>query len=451
MPRSCARALPRAFAVLLAGLPVACSSVVPASASSAPPPSIAWVKGAAEAANGPALDIDLVVTCGSDTALYLAELADTSPLAARVMKEWGDTVEGGKSIMASGAVASAGRVAGSLPMNHVFGDDLGMVVDLDPPFAPLARRLGADAGELADGQVRAGLSSGLVPHLPRAPGPPTGELYRASADRALDHAGFQPGFDEPQPGDRVLAMGRFVVDCRHADHGTEIHTTTFLAWTHTEGSRATTRMFYNPYRDTELFALDATKLGLVDDQARLGTVRPFPRVLVQQVIGLDTGAVDRLRSLELVDAARAAPADFVVCAPGPKEKTLEVRHDVVVRRGAEVTITPDATTGCARVHAAPGAYRPVDVAIRSCSLPWKSVNEILAASVGKPIDLRKLIGDNLSTDAGKARLALDPEAACADALSGPPVTATPAGQSVRVDDAQPFPFYGVITAEWTNR
>src|SRR5438132_1373687 len=68
---------------------------------------VAWVAGAAEAADGPPPAYTAASTCGSSTATYLAELADTSPTDAKVAREWADVVPGGKQILVTGTLTSS--------------------------------------------------------------------------------------------------------------------------------------------------------------------------------------------------------------------------------------------------------------------------------------------------------------------------------------------------------
>jgi hypothetical protein len=242
-------------------------------------------------------------------------------------------------------------------------------------------------------------------------------------------------------------MGRWIIDCGHDDFSAELHPLSFLGFAHVEGKKTTARFYYNPYRDTEQYALDGRQLGAVNDEARFGSSLTFPRRLVGEVIGLDAGSVDRLRALEMVEATRVVPADFQICAPEGASGSIVVGSDVVTRPGVTVTVSSEDYRGCVTVHVAFVAYTPADAAVRVCSMPWSYLDEIVKVQVDGPIDLLGLIQSNLDTAKGKARAALDPECACADELAGPPVGDAPVGRHTRVDGAQPFPFYGVVTVE----
>jgi hypothetical protein len=433
---------------------VAAASLVVAACSSSssppdegPPVPIGWVKGAAEAANGPAPEVDLVDACGSDSATWLAELATVPPFAAKVQYHWGDCVEGGKQVMAAGTIATTHLGPTDTPMDHPYGDDLSMDVNLDPAFVPFAKHLGKGPAETGATELHVELSGGMIPHLPRPPSPSTGQSYRASADLILDRSTFQPGFAEPPIGDRAVLMGRWIIDCGHDNFDAELHALSFVGWAHVDGAKTTARFYYNPYRDTEQYALTVDKLGAVNDPSRLGDTQTFPKQLVREVLALDNGTIDRLRAFENVEATRTPPADFRVCAPEGSQGALVVQSDIVVRPGVTLTLTPSDSTGCVTVHVAFDAYVPMDAAIRTCALPWSYLDEIVKAEVGGSLDVLGQIQANISSADGKARAALDPVCSCADALAGPPVTDAPATQSTRTDGTQPFPFYGVLTVE----
>ncbi len=413
-----------------------------------PPLTIGWVKGAAEAANGPVPKVDLGVACGSDSATFLAELQSTPAFAAKVQYHWGDCVEGGKQVMVNGVVVTTHLGPTDLPFDHPYGDDLSMNVNLDPDFAPFAIKLGTGGGEndATPGQTHVEIADGFIPHVARPANPPTGQTYRALADFNLDATSFQPGFAQPAVGDRAIIQGRWIIDCGHDDFSAELHAMSFLGWAHVDGAKTTARLYYNPYRDTEQYSLAPDKLGAVNDGNRLADGLTFPKHLVREVLGLDNGTTPRLSAFENVEAVRAPIADFRVCAPQGTTGALTVASDLVVRPGVNVTLSPNDSTGCVTVHVDMSGYQPADAVIRQCVMPWSYLNDIVKQQVKAPIDLLAKIDENVSTADGKMRAAQDPLTGCADALAGPPVTDAPTGQSTRVEAAQPFPIYGVVTA-----
>lgn len=403
-----------------------------------------------------------LAACGSDTETYLKELLTTSPENATVQQEWGDAVPGGKQVMISGSVAWTHLGPTDEPMSHQYGDDLSMNVELDSQFMPFKKKLGTEPDDVSETQMHVEISSGLIPHVPfTTPGPDTGQTWPEMSAANYDLAGFQPGFGVPPTGDRILVMGRWIIDCGHANFETELHAMSFLAWGHTEGSKTVVRTYYNPYRDSEHYNPDFTMLGNVDDATRFNdtNTKTFPKYLVDEVLRVIQGQTDHLRSYELMDATKTSPSEWQVCAPaGSSGSSLSVHYDIVTRPGVTFTVTKNDKTGCAAVHTSiDQGYTPAKATLRHCVLPWAYLNKIASEAVGATgdggadggggLDIRAkieaLVGPSPGVDA-------DPEAACADGLSGPAVSASPADQSIRQDDTQPVPFYGVITVEWNR-
>jgi hypothetical protein len=408
---------------------------------------LAWQAGKAEAANGTPPPLSAEAACGSATETYLAELLHTSPTQTKVAREWGDIVAGGKQVSVSGTVATTHLGPTDLPMSHPFGDDLSMDIGLDPAFLGFARSLGP--AESPPGTMHVEISSGLEPHGPVPNVDRSTQTWRDASD--VDLSGFQPGFDKPAVGDRFLGMGRWIIDCGHENYQTELHPMAFLAWAETQSNTTVVRTYFNPYRDTETYSPDASILGHVDDAARLTAPgsQPFVPYLVNDVLRVIGGQADRLQSQELVEATHASPPPWSVCAPpdapGSSGKKLDVRYDIVARPGVRVHITGHDDTGCATVETVLGKdYRPLDVQLRACALPWPYLNQVARDALDTTIDVQGLIAGVVPA-AVRAPLDRDPTTSCADPLVGPDLAPSPSGQRLRVDATQPFPFYGVIT------
>jgi hypothetical protein len=235
----------------------------------------------------------------------------------------------------------------------------------------------------------------------------------------------------------------------------------FLAWAHLDSGRTVVRTYYNPYRDSEHYNPDFTMLGSVANTARFDDTqtKTFPKYLVDEVVRVVGGQTDHLRSYELMDATATSPAEWQVCAPaGSSGSSLSVNYDVVTRSGVTFTIAKNDKTGCAAVHTSlDSGYTPAPATLRHCVLTWSYLNRIAGAAVGETgdggpdgggaLDIRKqieaIVGPSPNIDK-------DPEAACADGLNGPAVSDSPTGQSIRKDDTQPMPFYGVISVAWNR-
>ncbi len=450
-----------AIATTLGAFAAACTSstepAAPADQSPATPSTalpVSWATDVAETSNGAAPNVSTEAACGSATATYLSELLNVTPDQATVQREWGDCVEGGQQVMLSGAVATTHLGPTDLPMSHPYGDDLSMNIDVDEAFRPFAQKLGTEPGEETQNQIHVEISAGFIPHVPRAASPPSGQLFRDAADYNLEPAGFQPGFDQPAIGDRVAIMGRWIIDCGHANFSAELHAMSFLAWAHTEGKKTVVHAYYNPYRDTQLYSPDETVLGKVSDTARLDApdTKPFPAFFFDEILRVASGQSDVLSSLELIEAETTSPGDWQICPPaGSSGKKPVFHYDAVARAGVAFEPTLDETTGCVAMHSVlQKSYTRVDATLRRCVLPWKYLNDIASVAIGgDPIDLQQMIKDRV-TPAAQPRFDPDPEASCADALSGPEVSATPSGQNLKIDDAQPFPFYAVLSVEWAD-
>lgn len=401
-----------------------------------------WADGKAAKANGTAPPLSAVSACGSAKETYLSELLHTGATSATVLREWGDIVPGGRQIAVSGTVRSTHLGPSDLPMSHIFGDDLSMDIAVERPFLPFVRSLGPS--EQPPGELHVEISSGLIPHKPRPSPASPSQTWREMSDFNL--TGFQPGFGVPDRGDRVLAVGRWIIDCGHDNFQTELHPLSFVAFTHTGAATTSARLYQNPYRDSQLYSPDASMLGRVTDDQRLRSpdVKPLPAYLADEVFRAATGRAEHLRSQELLEARRLVPPPFDICTPSSAKGRLDVRYDIVTRPGVDVRVVPEPSRGCARVTVAlsPG-YRPADVTLRQCSMPWAFLQALTKSAIGSEIDVRGLIDRNVPTPV-RPIVDRDPDTTCADALAGPEVSAAPAGRKIRADGTQPVPFYGII-------
>ena len=384
-----------------------------------------WATTNAGTLNGKAPAVSAVAACGSDTETYLAELLHTPVASAKVLHEWGDVVAGGKQVAVSGTVTFAHLGPTDLPMSHPYGDDLSMDVRLDEPFTPFNRVLGP--AKFLPNEMHVEISSGLIPHRPSAPSNAATQTWRQASD--ADLTGFLDRFDHPPLGVRTLVMGRWIVDCGHASYETELHPMSFLAWTDQPASGATTaRAYYNPYRDTEMYTPDASTQA-----------KPFIPYLADTVAAVVTGRSDHLQSKELVEPTTVSPPPWQVCAPG----ATRANYDIVTRPGVTVNVSKPAS-GCVTVTVTlTKDYHALAPALRQCKLPWTYLSEVTNAALSTPVDVKALIQKQVPSFL-RFRIDPDPDTTCADPLSGPDVTGTPTGQQTRVQENQPFPFYGVI-------
>ena len=432
------------------GLVVGGASLATAPSQAAPqgPPSRGTVPLSFDAAslaqlNGTAPRADATAACGSDTETFLTELFHTAPTEVKVNEEWGD-IAGPKQVAIEGPVRTTHLGPTDLPLTHIYGDDLSMDVGLAPSLQPFAQHLGP-SNEPGD-ELHVEISSGLIPHRVRPSEGSPAQTWRQASD--VDLSGFVDGFSEPAIGDPALVMGRWIIDCGHGDYGAELHPMSFLAWSHTTGPTNVVHAYINPYRDAQRYSPDLSILGHVADTTRFERpdTKPFVPYLIDEVFRVLSGATDRLRAQQLLEAVHAVPPPFTVCAPAGSHGRLVVSSDIVTRPGVDVAIDLDHTRGCATVTVSlTPQYHPLDQPIRDCQLPWDYLNEITSDSVGQPVDVRQLFESLLPPDLAAKVTAHDPVVSCSDPLAGPEVDPAPTGTRLRVDATQPFPFYGVIT------
>lgn len=408
---------------------------------------VSWTAGTAERANGSPGSVDVATVCGSATDQFLAEALHHPVSDLKVMVEWGD-IGGGRQVLVSGKVAKVHQGPGDLPMDHPLGDDLSMDVDLDSGFKPFSMQLGTAPSDTKAGQLHVEISSGFIPHVPSTAAAPAGDNWRQLSDRSL--ANFQPGFDHPAVGDRVLVAGRFIVDCGHPDYHTELHPISFMAWSHQAGNKTVVRLYGNAYWDTELYNPDLTLAGQVGSATRTGRpdTKPLPRYLVDEVARLLTGQSDRLHAFELVGSQTPPSTSWEACAPtGSKGSKLSVSFDVRARPGVRFSVVPGQAPGCASVRIDVGkGFSAPDINMGTCVMPWDYLSAIAGEALSATVDTRAVIRANLPPSAAHL-LDTDPVSACAEPLTGPVVSGSPTGRSLQTDAAQPFPIYGVVTIQ----
>lgn len=417
----------------------ACSSSSSPSGSGAV--AIRW-SGSATAVNGPAAPIDVTSVCGSSTETYLLELQHHAPTALKVLQEWGDVTPGGRQLLVSGTVKTVSMGPGDLPIDHPLGDDLSMDVAVDQPFTGFSQKLGRAPSDTKPGDLHVEISSGFIPHVTRPSSGAPGQVWSDLSSSNM--TGFQPGFAHPEAGDPVLVAGRYIVDCGHPDFHTELHPISFLAWAHREGSATVVHFYANSYRDTEYYNTDPTLVGAIGDPRRMAdphTAR-FPQYLISQVARLIGGRIPQLQAFELVGNAAPPSATWQVCSPR-SGGTAHISYDVYERPGITVSIT-HGPAGCAQVAVGvPAHYSGPDITTHTCTAPWSYISHVASQALAGNFDARKLITGFLP-EKDAPLVDRDPVVGCADALSGPSVSAAPSGTQIRSDAGQPFPVYGTL-------
>ncbi len=394
-------------------------------------------------ANQPLFIPDPGVACGSPTQEFGVELVHvSSPTQARVLNEWGEIVPG-KQMYLSGSVAQFQFSQGDLTFTHPFDKDVTADIRPDRPYAQLAQRLGTgtDQDGPPPGTLHWELSRSLFPHD--------------------DHGFYLPGY-VPGLGDRIATYGRWIVDCGHDDFHTEIHPPTFLAVAHPQGSTTVAHAFYNPYFETQLYTPDPNLSADLGKDGRLADpdTRPFPLYLYHQLLSLahvgeppPGGFIDHLEAHHLLDANRASPIQWYVCAPGPKPSgaKLSVRYHFTARSGVTVTATPNQDTGCVAFTGTIGPrYTPLNPERKDCVDPWAELNQQAGAALGDPtLDIERVIEEKLPPSFAPA-VKRDPSVDCYDPLVVPPPGGPNQTAKVFVSEAQPYPFYGEASVSWQS-
>jgi len=394
----------------------------------------------ATALNGPIPSAEPGIVCGSQTDAFGTELLKKSPLNARVRNEWGEVVPG--HLMAvSGTIAKIVFSSGDLTFTHPFNVDFTFDVTPDPPFQKLAQLIGVPAPAGPLGTLHMEIEEGLLPHT-----------------NSLGVGNYLPGWI-PSVGDHVAAWGLYIIDCGHTDFHTEIHPTTFLAFSHTDGKTTTVHTFFNPYRESQLYNPDPNLVNQVNDNTRFANkdTKPFPPALVDAILrigGLGEAPFKSARqlSVHMVEMANTeSPPPLYVCAPGAGKPGFsggaEVSYNLTIRPGVSLTPNADAGSGCAsfdlRIHSNYKAAIPVR---HDCAESWDTLNKQAQLALGdSTVDIRAGI-EKQAPSSFKAGIDQNPIVDCYDPLVAPspgdPALGT--GQHVSTNASQPFPFYGWI-------
>lgn len=410
-----------------------------------------WRTSEATARNGEAPVADPITACGSDEFTYLAELLEHDATQAEVPAHWGDATGAPKQVMVAGTVQSSSFGTGDLPFDHPFGSDFNMDVAVDPQYADFTQQ----AGQPSPLPMHVELEEGLFPHVPSAHGPATGEDWRDMSERARQNV--QPGY-LPVPGDRVIVMGRWILDCGHDNYFTELHPLSFMAWSHVEGDKTIVNFFFNPYRVMQLYNPDPSVAPRVNDPNRVNSF--FTAHALNFLIGAvfrlqDQGPQpfccdDHLDARVLLEAVRARPSPFWICPPeGTSGSRLALQYDIVARPGVRVRWVKSSNNGCARLDLRLGSSVTREPIQRTCVDPWTFLESAAGEEAGiGPIDIRDQLKENINP-AFHDRVDIDPTQSCYDPLAGPSVQDDPLGKRVRTRNTW-HPFYGRAEVYWAD-
>ncbi len=378
---------------------------------------------------------DPMLSCGSDTQTYAADLVTAGPAKANVRNEWGE-VRKGLQAYASGFVSNLHFGTGDLPFTHPFGSDMTFDMVLDQPFAGLAQTVGTGLGGTPPGAIHTEIAEGLIPH---------------GADG--DYLG---GFT-PSDGDRTAAYGAWVIDCGHDDFHTEIHPPSVFAFAHQDGGTTVSNAYANPYVVTQLFNPDPSVAADFGDPNRLTapTTLIFPKYVVNLILGMlgqgpeEFRGINRLETHTLIDAdSSVQDVTWFVCTPDerPSGGALSIDSNFTTRSGVDLSVKPREDLGCAEVTATvTPSYAPLPLERKDCVLDWEVINKQARLALMDPdLDIRTAIKDLVPASIAK-KVERSPAVDCYDPLTAPALGSS--GKTV-VDDSQPYPFYGRVAVSW---
>jgi hypothetical protein len=396
---------------------------------------------AASLADYPIVKADAGIACGANGPEFGGELVDAEPQNARVVREWGEIVPG-KQMYIAGTIKDFTFSGGDLQFTHPYNKDITFNVIPQPPYEDLVQTLGVgtdpDAGEARDA-LHWELSLDLFPHK-------TPSAY-------LD--GFLP-----QNGYSVASYGHWIIDCGHNDYHSELHPPTFLAIGRVEDGTTISEAFYVPYYETQLFTPNPSLVTDFDNPRRFTdpNTRTFPGYLYRQLLAVGhigdpatTIFLDRLEAHHMLEANRASPVTWYVCAEGPKPANaqgLTVSSHFTARPGVTIASAPDSSTGCVGFTATIGpSYTPLVPTRKDCVSPWEELNQQAQAALGNPnLDIRGLIAGKVPASFRDAVLR-DPVVDCYDPLVVD-APGGPSGAKVFTSADQPYPFYGEARVSW---
>jgi len=351
-------------------------------------------------------------------------------------------------MMVSGVAKDVSLGGGDFPFDHTFGSDMNFDVMLDSPYADAAQRQGVVAGDL-----HVELAEGQLPHEERSPGPATGQEWEVMSEQS--RMGIFTRF-VPDAGSRVIVMGHWIVDCGHTNFQTELHPLTFMANARLSAGKTVVDAFYNPYRETQLYHLDASKALAFDDATRFDPPggASFPAQLIINVLRIqDLGpmpyeSIDHLESWAMLEPNRTSPVAWRVCAPAGSSGTrLDVKYHWITRPGVQIDVVADEASSCAVVHTTLGSETAAKPTPRVCVTPWDFLNEVAGEEAGIPdLDLQAQLGAFVQPQF-KSRLDPAPILNCYDPLQGLPLEAEPTEQRIDVSEDLLLPFYGTISVE----
>ena len=433
-------------------------------------PLVSFVTAAAVAADGAIPQGTAVGTCGSPTYGWISELAHVSVSQAKVSRHWAafirtDNGLGAKQMEASGTITDIGIGATDVPFDHPFGGDMSFDEHVDAPFVALDQNLGTSPGNPPQ-TVHDELMAGLIPHSPGHTDLTPGVSWPDYAQKTTE--GIATGFT-PQTGDRVAVMGSWVVDCGHTDFHSELHSITFMAYGHQQGTATVAHAFYNPYEVAQVFNPDPALSGKVTDTSVLtsSASQDVLHYLVTAIVRVASGTDPQATAPAMLEPNTESPTPWTVCAPAGSSGTrLSVSYYFSVRPGVSVKVTPDSTTGCATVTTTlTPAYQPSDIGGQQlCPTDWSWLDKNAFSEAGSfggtgnaPHDIPSVILQQVAKISPTLVGALRPkifrplQSVCFEPLAVAGLTSpSPAATTITTTTSQLVPFAGWLEVAWSH-
>lgn len=376
--------------------------------------------------------------CAADpTRAYLGELFVNGIDNPQVLWHWAPVVPGPQAGMPtlqqpefslSGAVAATDDSTDDVLADHPFGYDVNVDVAPDPGFAFLPYE-----------HLRSSLLHTEVE-------------MRSFPRTALGYA--------PQPGDRAVMRGAWILDCGHPPYGAEMHPPTFLGFSRqADASTTIAAAVVVPYRSSLLFSRDPDVATALGNTARFSQGKAFPNAMIETLqVAVLLGA-DRLSTHSLMVPNRFDPIDFLVCAPLPRpaKATLQASWRFTARSGVHLKATPNEAAGCVRFEASmDGSYAPAPLQLQTADWPWQQLSDSASSQVGATIDVRTaiinaLVARGLTGASSAPALQVDHPPvidAYAELQTRPGADQDAPSQIQEGADDQPFPLYGRARVGW---
>jgi hypothetical protein len=362
-----------------------------------------------------------------------------------------------------GDVGPAGISGDDMPFTHPFGKvDWETMIAPDPAFtnilAPSNTGARANAttppnAEYVDANQRAAQLGLTVPH----------GVQGMETDQGLIPLSYRA-----REGDRVAVLGRWIVDCGHADFHTEIHPPLLFAraWAIASGANpdaptsgpATVtfmRIIGRPYLEGQTFGDGALFPHLYHEIEKYFTVvlstrlQAHPQIFPKPFSGI--------QAFSFVAQAPVLPPTSTVVSQAP---VLLTTFHFTVRTGVAVQVTRESSSSVrVRIVMNSTSYKPAALPLRSNwdvsftelsknHEAYEKINEFLEAALPDPLtNLQTVLHSSIRTD----QYADPIPASIHDGEITQVTVDNLGGSQFSVDDSQPFPIYGWLSLEWQDR